>query len=271
MINMDKSDVRTRKSDAQTSESDAHTREWIAQTCESDMHTSEPGTFARKSDTEMRVGLQANSTKEHFFAWDKEYSHLRWGGPASIRNLQTHLRPGSWILDAGSGNGRYLGELAKYYTAAGIDISLTALCSSRAQLTRSGRFAEHIRASVDELPFKARSFDGILCYGVLQHLFKEEREVAVMEFRRVLREGGFVFFEAFGSEDMRCGGSFSTPFEKNTFSRQNGLIYHYFAKEEISVLFNEFETIELENVIKEKTFRGETYKRHMVRGVFRKP
>ena len=237
---------------------------------ESDIHNRKSGAQTCESDTKVLAGSQANSEKEHFLAWDKEYSHLRWGGPASIRNLLAHLRPGSRVLDAGSGNGRYLGELARYYTAVGVDISLIALCSSRVQLARSGKFAEHIRASVHELPFRARSFDGILCYGVLQHLFREEREATIMEFRRVLREGGFVFFEAFGSEDMRYGGGFSTPFEKNTFARQNGLIYHYFTKEEVRALFNEFEITELENIIKEKTFRGESYKRHMIRGIFRK-
>jgi ubiquinone/menaquinone biosynthesis C-methylase UbiE len=225
---------------------------------------------ARKSDSEMYAGLQAKSTKEHFHAWDKEYSHLRWGGPASIKNLRVHLQPGMRVLDAGSGNGRYLGELSKYYAAVGIDISIAALHSSRAQLARNSRSAKHIRASVHELPFKARTFDGILCYGVLQHLFQEEREAAVVEFGRVLRERGFVFFEAFGSEDMRYGGVFSTPFEENTFSRQNGLIYHYFTKEEAGVLFKEFETTALEDVMKEKTFMGEVYKRHMVKGIFRK-
>lgn len=254
---MDKSDIQDSESDILISGSDTPARKL--------------DTPAGESNTEVHTGAKAYFSKEHILAWDKEYSHLRWGGPASIRNLQAHLQAGSRILDAGSGNGRYLGELARYYTAAGIDISLTALRSSRKQLTRSGRFAEHIRASVHKLPFKARSFDGILCYGVLQHLFREEREAAVVEFKRVLRERGFIFFEAFGSEDMRCGGGLSTPFEKNTFVRQNGLIYHYFTKEEVKSLFNEFETTELENVIKEKTFRGEIYKRHMVRGIFRKP
>ena len=83
------------------------------------------------------------------------------------------------------------------------------------------------------LPFKPQSFDGILCYGVLQHLFSGERKSAVKEFNRVLRKGGFVFFEAFGCEDMRCGGEPSIPFEERTFARQNGIIYHYFTKGEV--------------------------------------
>lgn len=213
---------------------------------------------------------RTNAAKTHFFAWDKEYSHLRWGGPASTSAIQAYLRQGSNILDAGSGNGRYLGELARFYESYGVDISQAALNRSRMQLARSGRFAEHLRASVHELPFKALCFDGILCYGVLQHLFREERAASVLEFGRVLKNEGILFFEAFGSGDMRCGGNSSIPFEKNTFTRQNGLIYHYFTTEEVRGLFNEFETLKLENIIKEKTFRGEAFKRHLVRGIFRK-
>lgn len=225
-----------------------------------------------KPDTYSRVISPASSEKEHFLAWDKEYSHLKWGGPASVRGTQAYLLPESRVLDAGSGNGRYLGELARYYcNAVGADISLIALKSSRALIARSGRFAEHLGAGIHELPFKAQSFDGILCYGVLQHLFTDERESAVKEFMRVLRKGGFVFFEAFGCEDMRCGGESSSPLEERTFVRQNGIIYHYFTKEEIRTLFKDFEILELENVIKEKTFKGEVHKRHMVKGIFRKP
>ena len=223
-----------------------------------------------KSEIYNLENSQAGSAKNHFLAWDREYAHLKWGGPAPIKDIQIHLLPGSRILDAGSGNGRYLGELARNYNAIGIDVSLIALNGSRTQLARSGRFAEHLGASVSALPFKARAFDGILCYGVLQHLFKEERESAVKEFSHILREGGFVFFEAFGCEDMRCGGDTSIPFEEKTFSRQNGIIYHYFTKGEVRTLFKGFEIIWLKDIIKEKTFRGEAYRRHLIKGVFRK-
>lgn len=212
--------------------------------------------------------------KGHFLAWDKEYAHLKWGGPAPIRDVLARVPEGSRVLDAGSGGGRYLGELAGHYAAVGIDVSLTALGKSGEQLARSGKSAGHLGASVHLLPFKKASFDGILCYGVLQHLFLKEREAAVLEFRRVLVDGGFVFFEAFGTEDMRCGGEPAKHgegnSEENTFLRQNGIIYHYFTKEELVSLFEGFEILELEDVKKEKVFRGEAYRRHMVRGIFRK-
>lgn len=127
-----------------------------------------------KSETHKLAGSLGSSVKEHFLAWDKEYAHLKWGGPASVRDTQVYLLPGSRVLDAGSGNGRYLGELARHYTAVGIDISLVALHSSRVQLARSSRFAEHLGANLHDLPFKSQSFDGVFCYGVLQHLFLEK-------------------------------------------------------------------------------------------------
>jgi SAM-dependent methyltransferase len=216
--------------------------------------------------------------KGHFLAWDKEYAHLKWGGAAPIRDVLARIPAGARVLDAGSGGGRYLGELAGHYAAVGVDVSLIALGKSQEQLARSGKTAGHLGASVHLLPFKKASFDGILCYGVLQHLFREEREAAVREFWRVLGPGGIVFFEAFGTEDMRCGGEpaknsegdYEGCPEENSFLRQNGIIYHYFTKEELMSLFEGFEVLELKDVKKEKVFRGEVYRRHMVRGIFRK-
>lgn len=215
------------------------------------------------------------SSKAHFLAWDKEYSHLQWGGPNSIGHLKTHVPEGSRVLDAGSGDGRYLKELAKPYIAVGADVSFTALRNSRAQLAKSGKMAEHAVASIHALPFRSGSFDAVLCYGVLQHLFQNEREAAVREFKRVLGPGGLVFFEAFGSEDMRYGGEpakpAAGPAETNTFLRQSGIIYHYFTEEELLSLFEGFEVLELQSLKREKKFRGETYLRHHIRGIFRVP
>ncbi|MDD4496598.1 MAG: class I SAM-dependent methyltransferase, partial [Methanosarcinaceae archaeon] len=177
------------------------------------------------------------------------------------------------LLDAGSGNGRYLKELAKYYRVVGADVSFTALQSSRNRLAKSGFLAEHAVASLHTLPFRPGSFEGVLCYGVLQHLFQSERMAAVLEFKRVLRKGGLVFFEVFGSEDMRFGGKAAGPEgeppEENTFLRQSGIIYHYFTEKEILSLFEGFEVLDLQEVKREKKFRGEVYIRQQFRGVFR--
>lgn len=213
----------------------------------------------------IRTTLSAN-----FLSWDLEYTHIKWGGPVSIQEVRNFIYPGSRILDAGCGSGRYLEKLAEYYTAVGVDISSTALQNSRVQLLRHDREAEHLKASVHLLPFKTETFAGIFCYGVFQHLFCKERTDTAKEFGRILEKGGLVFFEAFGQEDMRYGGTPAGLGEDNTFVRQNGIIYHYFTEKEVKMLFKDFETLKLESLKKEKIFKGIPYQRHMIHGIFRK-
>jgi len=211
--------------------------------------------------------------KPHLLAWDQEYAHIRWGGPASIASIKAYLPEGARVLDAGSGDGRYLKELAKYFRSTGVDVSFRALCSSKERLVKNGFLAEHVTASLQTLPFRNNSFEALLCYGVLQHLFFSERKAALREFERVLGKRGLVFFEAFGTEDMRYGGEVAAPSgknpEKNTFLRQSGIIYHYFTKKEILSLFEGFEVLEFQEIKKEKKFRGKRYIRQQFRAVFR--
>ncbi len=204
--------------------------------------------------------------KSQVSAWEQEYTHVTWGGPRSIQAVRDYLPQGIRVLDAGCGNGRHLLPLSRMYRTVGIDISKTALVASRTYLEKSGQHSEHLVSSVTSLPFDDDSFDGIVCYGVLQHLFADERHVAMSEFKRVLSPGGLLFFEAFGVDDMRYGGE---EVEPHTFLRKSGLIYHYFTIEEVESLLENFEIIKLEDVRSEKIFRGKLYPRHMIKGIAR--
>lgn len=215
-------------------------------------------------------------------SWDAEYEHLKWGGLSDISWIQNQLKDGSFLLDAGSGEGRYLRELCFKYSCIGIDLSKNAVLRSAEAIRKKAEkkdssafsFSEQIVSNVSALPFKNEIFDGVLCLGVLQHLKKEDREKTAAEFYRVLKTGGLVFFEAFGEEDMRCRG---TPaalerVEPLTFVRQNGILYHYFKESEIKNLFEKagLKTIEMNALKKEKKYGGETYVRHHYRAVFKK-
>jgi len=210
---------------------------------------------------------EGRTTISHFTAWEDEYSHVKWGGAAPIDAIRSQIPEKGRVLDAGSGNGRHLLPLSNFYNCVGIDVSTKALTASREYLAKRDREAHHSTASITDLPFRDNSFDAIVCFGVLQHLLKKERETAVCEFERVLKPGGMIFLEVFGIKDMRYGGE---EIEEHTFVRQSGIIYHYFTKEELQALFSEFVTNTIDDVITKKIFKGESYTRHMVNGIIQK-
>lgn len=210
---------------------------------------------------------QLETKKSHFLAWDEEYRHVTWGGPRSISMLGEFISSStSRILDAGCGNGRYLLPLSRNYDAVGIDVSATGVSKADAYIRKSGQEASLLVSTITELPFSESSFDAVLCYGVLQHLFENERNQAMSEFKKVLKPGALLFFEAFGVDDMRYGGE---EVERDTFVRKGGIIYHYFSETELRLLFNEFEILSLENIKSEKRFKGELYTRHHIRAILR--
>ncbi|MBZ3935774.1 class I SAM-dependent methyltransferase [Methanimicrococcus blatticola] len=223
-------------------------------------------------------------SKKDVNAWDIEYEHLKWGGLSELSWIQNRLKENGFLLDAGSGEGRYLREFCFKFPCIGIDISKNALIRSIESIRMAAEkkaspgfsFPEHIVSNTVELPFSNEIFDGVLCLGVMQHLVLEDREKTAAEFYRTLKKGGLLFFEVFGEEDMRCSGEpailENEKMEPRTFERQNGILYHYFDENEIKTLFekNGFQTLELKSIKKEKKYNGESYTRHHYRAVFEK-
>ncbi len=142
----------------------------------------------------------------------------------------------------------------------GVDVSPGALKMAVECSERRGLDIKFLAADICHLPFADESFDIIWCYGVIQHLMSDERELAVSEFRRLLRKEGLLFIEVFGEEDMRYGG---IEVEHNTFRRKNGIIYHYFNEFELNGLLGGFSCIITESK-KQKRFDGCVYIRHMI-------
>lgn len=99
-------------------------------------------------------------------------------------------RKGRW-LDVGCGAGTYSQILAESnLDAIGVDYSVPTLIKARA------RYAKDIEwgaANVYQLPFKAQSFDGVLCFGVLQAISDEI--AALRELRRVSKQNSEVWVD----------------------------------------------------------------------------
>ncbi len=201
---------------------------------------------------------------EHIRAWNTESKSWK-GGHYSLGLLGSNVT--GRLLDAGCGSGKYALPLRmRGFDVVAIDVSLDAL--KTAEKRSAGRKLDIgiLAANVYQMPFSDGSFDVVWCYGVLQHLLSKERELAVLEFWRVLRKGGLLFLEMFGEEDMRYGG---TEVEPNTFSRKNGIVYHYFNKRELEELLRNFSCNVVESR-KKKLFEGVYYTRHMISAVAKK-
>ena len=115
---------------------------------------------------------------------------IRPGGPVlTERALEVcSLPPGSRVADIGCGAGGTLEHLerAGVYRSVGLDYSETLLGEAIPRLG-SGRL---VRGRAETLPFKKGCFDALFCECVLSIL--SDRIMALREFARVLKEGGFL-------------------------------------------------------------------------------
>lgn len=203
--------------------------------------------------------------KQHIKAWNSEYKNWK-GGYYSLEVLKPYPKKGR-LLDAGCGGGKYSLPLKmKGFDVVAVDVSLNALKVASKRSAARKLEIDFTAANVYSLPLKDASFDVIWCYGVLQHLLLDEREYAIGEFGRLLRKKGLLFIEVLGEEDMRYGGK---EVEHGTFTRKNGIVYHYFNKNELEGLLKGFSCTIFESR-KEKQFYGKHYTRHMISAIARK-
>ena len=101
-------------------------------------------------------------------------------------------RDGLRWLDAGCGAGTYTRHLFEHGAdVIGVDYSVLSIGKAR---TRSPPAIEYVAADVRHLPFAAGSFDGVLCFGVIQAL--GESEPAVRELCLLTRPGGELWVDA---------------------------------------------------------------------------
>jgi 2-polyprenyl-6-hydroxyphenyl methylase/3-demethylubiquinone-9 3-methyltransferase len=108
--------------------------------------------------------------------------------PARVPYFLSVLRPGSRVLDVGSGGGFVAFALADAgHEVFGLDASAAAI--QAADRTGAGSF---VIGKGERLPFAASSFDAVVCSEVLEHVAKPAQVVS--EIARVLRPGGRLVF-----------------------------------------------------------------------------
>ncbi len=117
--------------------------------------------------------------------------------------LERFLPESGHVLDAGGGAGRYTIWLAE----RGYDVTLVDLSSEQVRIAREKAdehgVSERIttqQADIRDLPFSSEKFAAVCCLGgPLSHVVSpEERERALVELRRVARDGAPVFVSVIG-------------------------------------------------------------------------
>ena len=115
------------------------------------------------------------------------------------------------LLDAGCGTGNYLRAISPHVAhIVGVDASQGMLESARAKELPN---VELQQSTLQDLPFKDASFDGVMVNFVLHHLDNTEGcdngfpavQLALKEIRRVLKPGGALIIQTSSHEQLLDG------------------------------------------------------------------
>ena len=103
------------------------------------------------------------------------------------------------ILEVGAGTGLYSIELAK----EGYDVTAVELVKHNLMTlkTKKSSVKAYLGCATDLSMFKDNSFDMVLLFGPLYHLIsKDEKLKALMEAKRVVKEGGYILISYYMNE-----------------------------------------------------------------------
>ncbi|XP_020090231.1 alkylated DNA repair protein alkB homolog 8 isoform X1 [Ananas comosus] len=138
--------------------------------------------------------IEKNYVHRVYDAIAPHFSSTRFAKWPKVAEFLSSLKPGSVILDAGCGNGKYLGLNPDcFYIGCDISPPLIEICARRGH--------EVMVADAVNLPYRENFGDAAISIAVLHHLSTEtRRRKAVEELIRVVRKGGLVLITVWAVE-----------------------------------------------------------------------
>ncbi|KAJ7546816.1 hypothetical protein O6H91_08G055800 [Diphasiastrum complanatum] len=132
--------------------------------------------------------------QEVYDAIAPHFSSTRFAKWPKVAQFLHSIAPGSIVVDAGCGNGKYLGLNPKcFFVGCDISAPLVAICAQRGH--------EVLIADALFLPYRTGVCDAAISIAVLHHLSSEQRRVrAIEELLRVVRHGGKVLITVWAVE-----------------------------------------------------------------------
>lgn len=145
------------------------------------------------------------------------FSATRFAKWPKVASFINSLLPGQLILDAGCGNGKYLGLNPNcFYIGCDISAPLVGICAERGH--------EVLVADALNLPYRSGFGDAAISIAVLHHLSTEERRrKAITELIRVVKKGGVVLITVWAveQEDKKLLNKW-TPLTEKYIAEWNG-------------------------------------------------
>lgn len=125
------------------------------------------------------------------------------------------LKPGSAVLDVGTGTGVFLPYLLKNIGENGkivaLDLAEEMLAKARAKYPNTN--IEFLHADIMDLPIYEEMFDSVVCYSSFPHF--QDKNKALTEMKRVMKSGGRIIICHTSSRDHINGIHSTLPGVEN--------------------------------------------------------
>lgn len=169
------------------------------------------------------------------------------------------------VLDLGCGAGRHLILMAKYgFESHGADTSQTGLNMTNSRLKSQKLNAHLVKCDMKNLPYKASSFDAVLCLHAIYHQKLRQIQQTISEIQRVMKKEGLILINFLSRRTYSYGKG--TELEKDTFMEEcgteKGVLHHYSDEEEVQKLLRKFRILDLN--LEERTVDGKLRSRLVV-------
>ncbi|XP_010105860.2 tRNA (carboxymethyluridine(34)-5-O)-methyltransferase isoform X1 [Morus notabilis] len=172
----------------------------ICSTNFSDEETHAPQTEFGNDDQNSSLGVQFTPEIEKKYvhrvydAIAPHFSSTRFAKWPKVAAFLSSLPLGSLVLDAGCGNGKYLGlNPGCFFIGCDISLPLIKICADRGH--------EVLVADAVNLPYRAGFGNAAISIAVLHHLSTESRrKKAIEELVRVVKKGGLVLITVWAVE-----------------------------------------------------------------------
>ena len=158
----------------------------------------------------------------------------------------------SRVLDFGCGTGRNTVHLAGLgFETHGFDWSEASVATAKNELSQAGLGADLRVWDMNETPFPYTDsyFDAVLIMRVMHHTYAEKIRRIASEIGRFTKSGGLLYTEVPALELAHRPTPCTEP-EPGTFvpstGDEAGVPHHFFRKEELTSMFSDFISLELD-------------------------